>query len=49
VLVIFVVGFVSRVLINNFWDVNVFLDYLNSISLGYYGFMAIFGVLVQEL
>ena len=49
VLVIFVVGFVSRVLVNYFWDVNVFVDYLNSISLGYYGFMAILVVLVNEL
>jgi hypothetical protein len=49
VLVIFVVGFVSRVLVNYFWGVNVFVDYLNSISLGYYGFMAIFVVLVNEL
>ena len=49
VLVIFVVGFVSRVLVNYLWDVNVFVDYLNSISLGYYGFMAIFVVLVNEL
>jgi len=49
VLVIFVVGFVSRVLINNYVGVNVFVDYLNSISLGYYGFMAIFVVLVNEL
>src|SRR6266576_2220255 len=49
VLVIFVVGLISRVLINNFWNVNVFVDYLNSISLGYYGFMAIFVVLVHEL
>lgn len=49
VLVIFVVGFVSRVLVNYFWDVNVFIDYLNSISLGYYGFMGIFVVLVNEL
>jgi len=49
VLVIFVVGLVSRVLVNNFWDVNVFVDYLNSISLLYYGFMSIFVVLVNEL
>ena len=49
ILVIFVVGFVSRVLVNYFWDVNVFVDYLNSISLGYYGFMATFVVLVNEL
>ena len=48
-LVIFVVGFVSRVLVNYLWGVNVFVDYLNSISLGYYGFMAIFVVLVNEL
>jgi hypothetical protein len=49
VLVIFVVGLVSRVLVNNFWDVNVFVDYFNSISLEYYGFMAIFVLLVNEL
>jgi hypothetical protein len=49
ILVIFVVGFVSRVLVNYFWDVNVFVDYLNSISLGYYGFMVIFVVLVNEV
>ena len=49
VLVIFVVGLVSRVLVNNFWDVNVFVDYLNTISLTYYGFMSIFVVLVNEL
>ena len=49
VLVIFVVGLVSRVLVNNFWDVNVFVDYLNSISLVYYGMMSIFIVLVNEL
>jgi len=49
VLVIFVVGFVTRVLINYVYGINVFVDYLNSISLGYYGFMAIFVVLVNEL
>lgn len=49
VLVIFVVGFVSRVLVNYLWGVNVFVDYLNSISIGYYGFMAIFVVLVNEI
>ena len=49
VLVIFMVGFVTRVFINYVYDINVFVDYLNSISLGYYGFMAIFVVLVNEL
>jgi hypothetical protein len=49
VLVIFVVGFVSRVLVNYLWGVNVFVDYLNCISIGYYGFMAIFVVLVNEI
>jgi hypothetical protein len=49
VLVIFVVGLVSRVLVNNFWDVNVFVDYLNTISKIYYGMMSIFIVFVNEL
>jgi hypothetical protein len=49
VLVIFMVGFVTRVLINDVYDINVFVDYLNTISLTYYGMMAIFVVLVNEL
>lgn len=49
VLVIFVVGFVTRVLINYVYDINVFVDYLNTISLTYYGMMSIFVVLVNEL
>lgn len=49
VLVIFVVGFVTRVLINYVYDINVFVDYLNTISLTYYGMMSIFIVLVNEL
>src|SRR5207302_7736957 len=49
IFVIFVLGFVSMVLVNYFYVVNVFVDYLNSISLGYYGFMAIFVVSVNEL
>jgi len=49
VLVIFMVGFVTRVLINYVYDFNVFVDYLNTISLTYYGMMSIFIVLVNEL
>ena len=49
VFVIFLVGFVSRVGINYYWGINVFMDYLNSISMGYYSIMAIFVVMVNEL
>ena len=48
ILVIFVVGFSSRILVNYFFGINVFVDYLNSISIGYYSLMAIFVVLVNE-
>ena len=49
VFVIFLVGFVSRVGINYYCGINVFMDYLNSISIGYYSIMAIFVVMVNEL
>ena len=49
ILVIFVVGFISRILVNYLYGINVFVDYLNSISIGYYSLMAIFVVLVNEL
>jgi hypothetical protein len=49
VLIIFVVGFISRVLVNYFYDINVFKDYTNSISLMYYGIMAFFVGFVGDL
>ena len=49
ILVIFLVGLVSRVLVNYVLEINVFKEYTNVISLGYYGFMACFSGLVYEL
>jgi hypothetical protein len=48
VLIIFSVGFVSRVLVGCFFNVNVFLDYLSYVSIFYYIFMSAFIVLVHE-
>src|SRR2546423_12701142 len=42
ILVIFVVGFVSRCIINYVYDVNVFKEYTNVVSIMYYGFMTYF-------
>jgi hypothetical protein len=48
ILVIFVVGLVSRCLVNYVYDINVFKDYTHMISIVYYGFMACFTGLVYE-
>jgi hypothetical protein len=49
ILVIFVVGLVSRTLVNLVFDINVFKDYTEFISLTYYVFMACFTGFVQGL
>jgi hypothetical protein len=49
ILVIFVVGLVSRSVVNIVFDVNVFKDFMGVISLGYYGLMACFSAYVSEL
>ena len=49
VLIIFIVGFISRILVNSFFNINVFLDYLNSISVIYYAIMSIFIVVIHEV
>jgi hypothetical protein len=49
ILVIFIVGLVSRSVVNYVYDVNVFKDYMESISLTYYAFMAWFTVFVHSL
>jgi hypothetical protein len=46
---IFGVGLTLRYLINNWFDVNVFTAYLHPISFLYYGFMASFSVLLDDL
>jgi hypothetical protein len=40
ILVIFTVGLISRILVNLAFDIDVFKEYINLISLTYYGFMA---------
>lgn len=49
ILVIFIVGLVSRGVINTVFDTNVFKDYTTCISLMYYVFMACFSGFIHEL
>jgi hypothetical protein len=49
VFIIFVVGFFSRLLINYYFDLNVFVDYLNIVSLFYYFLMSCFIISVHNL
>lgn len=49
ILVIFVVGLVSRCIINTVFDTNVFKEYHTGISLMYYVFMACFSGFIHEL
>jgi hypothetical protein len=49
ILVIFIVGLVSRSLVNLVFDINVFKDYTSVVSLIYYGCMACFSGFVSEL
>ena len=42
IIVIFIVGFISRILVNHFFDINVFTDCFHFISFAYYFIMAIF-------
>ena len=49
ILIIFVVGLVSRSVVNLVFDINVFKEYTEVISLIYYGFMACFTGFVYEL
>jgi hypothetical protein len=47
VVILFIVGFASRLFINNIYN-NVFLDYFSYISILYYIFFSVFIVLVHE-
>ena len=49
ILIIFIVGFTSRIFINYMYNVNVFIDYLNKISVIYYVLMSMFTVLIHEI
>src|ERR1700722_592066 len=49
IMIIFSVGFIFRVFINYFGDLNVFVNYLHPLSLIYYSFMASFIVFINEM
>jgi hypothetical protein len=48
ILFLFIVTFSSRILINNFFSINVFEDFLNPISIVYYFSLATFVVFINE-
>nr|QWS06181.1 hypothetical protein [Clonostachys rogersoniana] len=49
VIIIFIVGIISRYLVNTYFDINVFKDYLTLISLIYYSIFACFIAFIHEL
>jgi hypothetical protein len=48
ILVIFSVGFISRMIIYHYLDINVFSDYINSISILYYFGLSTFSVYFDQ-
>jgi hypothetical protein len=49
ILLIFLMGLVSRVVVNYVYDMNVFKDYTANISLVYYAFIAGFSAFISEM
>lgn len=49
VLLIFFVGLFGRYCIDYFGGINVFVEYLNPVSIAFYSFMAAFAVFISEL
>jgi hypothetical protein len=49
IFIIFIVGFVIRITVNYAYNINVFIDYTNIISIIYYYFMAFFVVTINEV
>jgi len=49
ILVIFSVGFISRMIIYHYLDINVFSDYINNISILYYFGLSTFSVYFDQL
>jgi hypothetical protein len=49
IFIIFIVGFVIRITVNYAYNINVFIDYTNIISIIYYYFMALFVVVINEI
>lgn len=49
ILIIFSVGFISRIIIYHYWDINVFSEYTNNISILYYFGLSTFSVYFDQL
>jgi hypothetical protein len=49
ILVIFTVGIISRYLINEYLNINVFTEYLSLVSITFYSIFAVFIVFINEL
>lgn len=49
VIIIFVIGFISRAFICYIYGINVYIEYLNKISIIYYIIMALFVVMTSEI
>ena len=49
IFIIFIVGFIIRIIVNYVYNINVFIDYTNIISIIYYYFMALFVVTINEV
>ena len=49
IFVIFIIGLIGRILINSLLDINVFVQFLDPVSIAYYSFMAGFVVFISEL
>lgn len=49
VFIIFSVGFTSRIIVNNYFNVNVFIDYLEPVSIIFYSVFSFFTVFVNGI
>lgn len=49
ILIIFTVGLITRIIISNSYNVNVFIEFFNKISIIYYSLMSIFVVVLNEV
>ena len=49
IIIIFTIGIISRILVNNYLDINVFTDYFSWISLGYYSCFSTFSVFIHSI
>jgi hypothetical protein len=49
ILIVFIIGLSSRILVNYIYNVNVFIDYFNKVSIIYYVLMSMFIVAIHEV